>query len=144
MDAVFGVLKTIGIVLVVAFVALFIVAMLFGKRKIRKWDFEAEFYDEQGEEFAELEIELSRWEKTEPEFSFKAELTMRHEALNVGSSVQAFVNNDLIVEGKAEKAGRIWFGNEQIVNQPSDPKAGDPCRIVVDGQDVATAMLRPD
>lgn len=38
---------------------LFIFALIFGKRKVKKWEFEAEFRDSSGREFGGFDIELS-------------------------------------------------------------------------------------
>ena len=45
---------------------LFVLAMLFGKRIRKQWEFEAEFRDAAGREFGELDIESSRIEKEGP------------------------------------------------------------------------------
>ena len=63
---------------------LFILALLFGKRIKKKWEFEAEFRDDDGREFGEFDIEMSRIVKEEPDFSFKAKFKLRHESLEAG------------------------------------------------------------
>ena len=66
---VFGFFGLIGLLIVVV--------MIFGKRIEKKWDYEADFRDESGKEFGELDVEMSRIEKDEPNFSLKAKFRMR-------------------------------------------------------------------
>ena len=60
---------------------LIVVVVLFGKRIRKQWEYEADFRDADGREFGEFEIELSRIEKEEPDFTLKAKFRMRHPAL---------------------------------------------------------------
>jgi hypothetical protein len=60
---------------------LFILAIVFGKRIKKLWEYEAEFRDAGGREFGEFDFEKSRIVKDESEYSFKAKFKMRHESL---------------------------------------------------------------
>ena len=123
---------------------LFILALLFGKRIRKKWEFEAEFRDEGGREFGEFDIEMSRIEKKEPDFSFKAKFKLRHESLAPGQRVQVFLDETLVLEGNVETAGRILLRNDALVNEVSDATAGQLCRVVYGGLEHFSEAIRPD
>ena len=86
---------------------LVVLALLFGKRIIKQWEFEAEFRDVKGREFGEFDIELSRIAKEETEDTFKAKFRMRHALLGAGQRVQVFLDDTLVLEGNVETEGRI-------------------------------------
>jgi len=123
---------------------LFLLAMLFGKRIKKKWEFEAEFRDDNGREFGEFDIEMSRIAKDEPEFSFKAKLKLRHQSLETGQRVQVYLDELLVMEGKVETAGRILLREEAIVNEATEAKAGQVCRVVYGGLERFSQAIRPD
>jgi len=123
---------------------LFLLAMLFGKRIKKKWEFEAEFRDDKGREFGELDIEMSRIEKEEPDFSFKAKFKLRHESLEAGQRVQVYLDKLLVMEGKVETAGRILLREEAIVNEATEASAGQVCRVVYGGLERFSQAIRPD
>ena len=123
---------------------LFVLAMLFGKRIRKKWEFEAEFRDEKGREFGEFDIEMSRVEKEEPEFSFKAEFKLRHESLEVGQRLQVYLDETLVMEGTVSTAGRIRLGQEAVVTAATDASAGQICRVVYGGLEHFAEPIRPD
>jgi hypothetical protein len=110
---------------------LFVLAMLFGKRIKKKWEFEAEFRDAKGREFGEFDIEMSRVEKEEPDFSFKAEFKLRHESLEVGQRLQVYLDETLVMEGTVSAAGRIRLGQEAV-------------RVVYGGLEHFAEPIRPD
>lgn len=123
---------------------LFILAMLFGKRIKKKWEFEAEFRDEGGREFGEFDIEMSRVEKEETNYSFKAKFKLRHESLEPGQRVQVYLDEMLVLEGQVEKAGRIWLRKDAVVNEAVDATAGQICRVVYGGLERFSEAIRPD
>lgn len=123
---------------------LFILALLFGKRIRKKWEFEAEFRDNSGREFGEFDIEMSRIEKEEPEFSFKAEFKLKHESLKAGQLVQVYVDNLLVMEGNVRTAGRIRLQQDAIVNEATEASSGQVCRVVYGGLERFSAPIRPD
>ena len=123
---------------------LFVLAMLFGKRIKKKWEFEAEFRDEEGREFGEFDIEMSRVEKDEPEFSFKAEFKLRHESLEVGQRIQVYLDDTLVLEGTVSAAGRIRLGQEAVVTEVTDASAGQVCRVVYGGLERFAEPIKPD
>ena len=123
---------------------LFVLAMLFGKRIRKKWEFEAEFRDEEGREFGEFDIEMSRVEKDEPEFSFKAEFKLRHESLEVGQRIQVYLDDTLVLEGTVSAAGRIRLGQEAVVTEVTDASAGQVCRVVYGGLERFAEPIKPD
>lgn len=144
MESFFTIVKWIGLGFVGLLVALVLLAVVFGKRVIKKWELEAEFRDDSGREFGEFDIEMSRIDKKEPEFSLKAGFHMRHESLREHQTVQVFVDDLLVLEGMANKPGWIRLNNDNLVNEITDAKAGQLCRIVVGGAEMFAEELVPD
>ncbi len=60
MESVVGVIKYLFYGFLALIAVLVVVAVVFGKRVIRKWEYEAEFRDASGREFGELELKMSR------------------------------------------------------------------------------------
>jgi len=125
-------------------VFLFAFAAIFGKRIKKQWDLEAEFRDASGKEFGEFDIEMSRIEKEEPDYTFKGKFRMRHESLALGHTVQVYVEDVLVIEGQVEKAGRVFFDRTKIVNAVPDAAVGQMCRVVIDGKEAFSAALAFD
>jgi len=123
---------------------LFIMAVLFGKRIKKLWEYEAEFQDEGGREFGEFDFEKSRVEKEEPEYSFKASFKMRHESLEAGQVVQVYLDDLLVMQGVVARSGRIYLKEEAVMNKVNEPFEGQICRVVYGGQERFTAPIRPD
>jgi len=144
MDALFSIVVYILYGFFGFLLLLFILAMLFGKRIKKKWEFEAEFQDADGREFGEFDIEMSRIEKEEPEFSFKAKFKLRHESLEVGQRVQVYLDDLLVLEGTVATEGRVFLRNDAVVNDASEATAGQVCRVVYGGQERFSEPIRPD
>lgn len=123
---------------------LFILALLFGKRIRKQWEYEAEFRNAAGREFGEFDIEMSRIEKEEPDFTFKATFKLRHETLEAGQRVQVYLDDLLVMEGTVESAGRIYLKNEAVVNEAPEAQKGQVCRVVYGGMERFSEPLRPD
>lgn len=123
---------------------LFVLAVLFGKRIKKKWEFEAEFRDADGREFGEFDIEMSRIEKEEPDFSFKAKFKLRHESLEAGQRVQVYLDSLLVMEGQVATAGRILLGRDAIVNEAVEVTSGQVCRVVYGGLEQFSQPIEPD
>jgi len=144
MDALFSIVVYILYGFFGFLLLLFIRAMLFGKRIKKKWEFEAEFQDADGREFGEFDIEMSRIEKEEPEFSFKAKFKLRHESLEVGQRVQVYLDDLLVMEGSVVTAGRILLREDAIANTAREATAGQVCRVVYGGLEHFAEPIRPD
>ena len=125
-------------------VLLIVLVLLFGKRVRKQWEFEAEFRDDRGREFGEFDIESSRIEKQEPDYSIKAEFHMRHEALRLHKTVQVYVDDVLVLEGMVQTEGQIRLGQENARDRPRDVQAGQRCRILVGGDEMFSEALVPD
>ena len=123
---------------------LFVLALLFGKRIRKKWEFEADFRDESGREFGELDIEMSRVGKDEPDYSFKAKFKLRHDSLEVGQRVQVYLDELLVMEGTVDSAGRIYLKQDAVVSEATEASAGQVCRVVYGGLERFAEPLRPD
>lgn len=144
MDVVFAIIKYVFLGFFGLVGALFVFALLFGKRVKKRWEYEAEFRDASGREFGEVDVELSRIEKEEPDYTFKASLRLRHERLVPQSKVQVEIDDKLVLEGMVDKPGFVHLGNEHIRTILDRPSAGQACRVLVGGAVLASAELLPD
>ncbi|MEL7187767.1 MAG: hypothetical protein AAFN50_15240 [Pseudomonadota bacterium] len=144
MDTVFTVAKYIFFGFFGLIGLLFVLALLFGKRINKQWEYEAEFRDESGREFGEFDIELSHIAKEETVDTFKAEFKMRHASLDAGQRVQVYLDDALVLEGNVETQGRVWLTDKHIVTQLSDAQAGQVCRVVWGGVERFSEAIVPD
>ena len=133
MDLVFTVVKYLLVGFFGLIGILFLLALLFGKRIVKQWEYEAEFRDANGREFGEFDIELSHVAKEETEDTFKATFKLRHASLEAGQRVQVFLDEQLVMEGVANKAGRVLLGEEHVVEPLTTAEAGQICRVVYGG-----------
>ena len=123
---------------------LVVFVMLFGKRVRKKWEFEADFRDANGLEFGEFEIELSKIEKEEPDYTLKAKFRMRHPALTQHATVQVYVEDKLVFEQRVVTEGRMYVQRTKLVNPVDQVSAGQNCRVVVGSTEIAAAEFHPD
>ena len=133
MDLIFSIVKTIFFGFFGLIGLLFLLALIFGKRIVKQWEFEAEFRDERGREFGEFDIELSRVARKETEDTFKAKFRLRHDTLEFGQRVQVFLDDLLVLEGNVETAGRILLTEEHIQMTLTTASKGQVCRVVYGG-----------
>ena len=139
-EVVFSILKWSGIGLVV----LIVIAILFGKRIKKKWEYEAEFRDASGREYGEFEVELSKIEKEEHDYTLKFEFHLRHEAVRQTQPVQVFIDDLLVLEGMPEKDGYVRLGNDNRQNSVDEPLLDKMCRVVIGDQEVVSEALKRD
>lgn len=139
-DSVLTVLKYLGL----GFVVLIALALIFGKRVKKKWEYEAEFRDEAGREFGEFDIELSQITKDEPDYTLKADFHMRHDSLEAGQTIQVYIDDLLILEGLITDAGRVQLGADRLQNSLSEAPKGQMCRIVCGNQELFRTELVRD
>ena len=123
---------------------LFILALLFGKRVKKQWEYEAEFRNDAGREFGEFDIEMSQIQKEEPEPTFKAKFRLRHATLEAGQRVEVYVDDVLVMAGNAEKAGRIYLQKDAIETPLAVASEGQVCRVVYGGRERFAEPLKPD
>ena len=124
---------------------LFLLAIVFGKRVVKEWDYEAEFRNADGREFGEFDIESSRIEKEEPTFSLKAKFKMRHSALALHQAVQIYIDDLLILEGRVENEGRVFLTQKEHLKNSADAvRAGQMCRVVLGGTTLCEEPLVED
>lgn len=135
----YGIAGFFGLILV-----LVILALLFGKRVIKEWDFEAEFLNERGREIAEFEIESSRIEKEQPNFSTKAHFHCKHGALAAGDEVAVYLDEEKVMAGQVEQAGRIRLNIGHLLDPSLTPKAGQNCTVKRNGELLLEQVLRKD
>ena len=123
---------------------LFVLALLFGKRVKKLWEYEAEFLDAGGREFGEFDFEMSKIVKEEAEYSFKAKFRMRHESIGKGQMVQVFLDDLLVMQGNAAHEGRIYLKEKAVLNEIEEPDASQVCRVVWGGIEQFRAPIKPD
>ena len=109
---------------------LFLLALIFGKRVIKKWEFEANFYDDNRREIGEFDIEMKKYAKEEGDFKLEAKFVLKHPELEQGRVVQIYLDNTLLMEGVVEKEGRIRLNNEHLKSDIADPQEGQVCRVL--------------
>lgn len=144
METVLSVLKYLVLGFFGLVVLLVVITAIFGKRVIKRWEIEAEFRDASGREFGEFEVEMSRIDKQEPDYTLKAKFHLRHPALKQHATVQVYVEDILVFERRVEKEGRLHVLRSELVNPVGDDALGKTCRVVVDGTEIASAEFRPD
>ena len=144
METVFNVVKYGALGFFGLIVLLIVVAAFFGKRIIKKWEIEAEFRDADGREFGEFEVELSRIDKKEPDYTLKAKFHMRHPALTRHATVQVYIEDTLVFEQRVEKEGRLHVMRSELVNPVGNDALGKTCRVVVGSTEIASAEFHPD
>lgn len=144
MDGLFSILGYLAFGLLGLLALLILVTLVFGKRIRKRWEFEAIFRDMSEREFGEFDIELSRVEKEDTGYSIKAKLSMQHESLEKGQTVEVYLDETLVLRGEVKKAGRVLLRDKAIMNPVSDPREGRVCRVVWGGIEQFRAPLRPD
>ncbi len=92
-------------------ILLFVLAILFGKRIYKKWEFEANFYNDKNKEVGEFDIEMKKYAKEKGDYSLDANFRLKHTELMIGRVVQNFLEDVLVMEGVVEKKGRITLNN---------------------------------
>ena len=144
MDIVLTVLKYLGLGFIGLLGLLIVLALIFGKRIRRKWEYEAEFVDENGREIGEFDVTLSKIEKVEPDYTLKARFHLRHPELAQHATVRLLLDDMLVMQGTVEKAGRISLDRASLQVQLAEPRAGQRCRVEVGMQEIVSADLRRD
>jgi histidyl-tRNA synthetase len=123
---------------------LIVVALIFGKRIVKKWEYEAEFKDERGREFGEFDVEMSQIAKIDPDFTLKAKFRMHHTSLGLHQAVQVYLDDVLVLEGMVEKEGSVYLDNKNLQTEIDEPRVGQSCRVVCGGTEEFVAQLEPD
>ena len=141
MDVIFSFLKYAFVGFFTLVGVLVVAALLFGKRIKKQWDFEAEFLDPSGREFGEFDIELSRIEKEEQDYSLKAKLRLRHAQLQPNKTVQVFLDSLLVLEGSVAETGRVFLDKSALQVNRVEASVGQLCRVVVGGVELCRAQL---
>lgn len=144
METLFDIVKYLFYGFVGLLLLLVVLTILFGKRIRKKWEFEADFRDASGREFGEFEIELSRIDKEEPDYTVKGKFRMRHPALTMHSTVQVYVDDTLVFERMVDTEGRMYVQRTRLVNPIEQVSARQSCRVVIGGREVASAEFHPD
>jgi hypothetical protein len=125
-------------------VFLFLLAIIFGKRVEKKWEFEANFYNENKKEVGEFDIEMKRYVKENADFALEAKFRLKHSELVVGRVVQVFLEDKLVMEGTVEKEGRILLKNEHVKSEIENPHAGQVCRVLCSSVELFAEPIQHD
>ena len=148
MEAFFKILELVidvSIYIVVGFFGLlfviFVLAIIFGKRVKKKWEFEANFYNEKRKEVGEFDIEMKKFAKEEGDFKLEAKFRLKHADLNLGNVVQVYLDEILVMEGVVEHDGRIYLHNEHLKSEINDPHAGQDCRVMCSAVELFSEKL---
>ncbi|MEM6513403.1 MAG: hypothetical protein AAF660_10340 [Pseudomonadota bacterium] len=144
MELAFTLIKNAFLLFVGLIGILFVLALLFGKRKLTRWEFEAEFRDASGREYGEFDIEMSKIEKDESDYTFKATFNMRHERLQTGVNVKVVLDDTLVLAGTVEKTGRVRLYTPHLVNRLDEARDGQRAAVLLDDIEFVSAVLRPD
>lgn len=122
------------------FFLIFILAMIFGKRIIKKWEYEANFYNDNNREIGEFDIEMKKYSEEE-DFSLDAKFVLKHKELTKGSVVQVFLENVLVMEGTVENEGRVYLKNEHLKSEIENPEAGQICRVTFNTIELSEPLI---
>lgn len=144
MEIVFDVVKYAVLGFFALLGGLFVLALVFGKRIERKWDYEAKFRDARGRELGEFEIELSRIVKEQTDFTLEVKLDLRHPALERGRLVEVHLDDVLLMQGPVLQEGRIRLRGEHLVAEVKSPAAGQVCAVLCDGEELCAERLDAD
>ena len=144
MDTLFDIFKTALLGFGALLLALFVLAVLFGKRVRKQWEYEAEFRDANGREFGEFEVELSQIDKEEPQPTAKLKLKLKDPALTVGKLAVVKLNDQVVYEVPVASGGRVSGKTIRPADEVSRPAEGDCCRVLVSGAVIAEAKLKLD
>ena len=144
LEFIFGAIKYLVIGFFSLLGILVVLAVLFGKRIEKKWEYEADFYDDSKKEIGEFEIELFRYEKEKGDFQLKVQFELKHSTLVPGNSVDVYLDDVLVLEGMVEKEGRIVLNKSHLKSNIDNPQAGQMCTVKCSGIKIASAELHPD
>lgn len=123
---------------------LVVLAVLFGKRVEKKWDYEADFHDERGREIGELEIELSRIAREGADYTLDVEFSLRHPALEAGRRVEVLLADARIFAADVVVDGRIRLDTRQLCGEIKSPAVGQVVTVRCDDVEIFAEPLRRD
>ncbi len=127
------------------FIALLVLlALIFGKRVEKKWEYEADFHDKFHREIGEFDIELRKVEKEDIDFKLKAEFKLKHSELKQGQIVKVFLNDELVMEGSVIQEGRIFLNNDHLKSKIENPQEGQICRVMCSATELFAVPIHKD
>lgn len=145
------ILDSIGTILkyaVLGFVALIgllvVLAILFGKRIDKEWEYEAKFYNPKGKEIGELDMDSWRYAEKKGDYNRTVNFKLRHPELRLGRSVQVYLDNKLIQEGMVQQEGRIALNSKHLKQAVNEPTAGQLCSVKCGGNEILRSELYVD
>ncbi len=144
MEAIFSLLKSAFLSLVILLGMLVVAALFVGKRVKKQWEYEAEFRDADGREFGEFDIELSQIEKEELQPTIKVKLQMRHPSLEEHQMVQVLLDKRIVLEAMVETTGSILVSKTFGGSDLAEVAAGQTCTVLLGDTRIAAAPLERD
>ncbi len=144
MEAIFSLIQSALLSVLILLGLLVVAAALFGKRIKKEWEYEAEFRDAKGREYGEFDIELSQIEKTELQPTIKVTLQMRHPSLTEHQMLQVLLDKRIVVEAMVETPGRVLLNKTFGESDLGEVAAGQTCRIMLGDTEIAAAPLKAD
>lgn len=144
MEAIGSLFKYIGYGMGGLFVFLVIITLIFGKRVITKWEYEAKFRNDKRREIGEFDIEMKKYDEEDSEFSLKAKFKLRHPALTQGQLIKVYLNDVLVMEGNVEREGWIYLTNKHLKNDIENPESGQICRVMCSAVELFSEPLVKD
>ena len=144
MDMVFSILKYTFFGFLALIALLVVGTLLFCKRFEKRWEYEAKFRNDKGRELGEFDIKSSRIKGENTDFELRAKFVLRHDALSVGSVIEVFLENVLVMSGSVNEAGRIRLRNEHLKRDIDNPAAGQICAVRCGGIELFSEALYVD
>lgn len=123
---------------------LIIITLIFGKRVEKKWEYEADFHDENNREIGEFDIEMRKYEKDNTGFQLDATFKLRHPELEIGKIVKVYLNNELVMEGNVQNQGRIYLTNKDLKSDIKNPQEGQICRVMCSATELFAIPIHKD
>lgn len=144
MDVIFAILKYAVLGFFGLIALLFLLALLFGKRKRTEWEYEAEFRDARRRKIGEFDVERSRIENEEQDFTQKYSFYLRHPELPPQGTVRVWLDDVLVLEGMVHHEGHIRMGNCNLQNDIAKPQTGQLAKVECNGRKLFASPVHPD
>ena len=144
METILDIIQQGHLLLIGLAISLFTLAMVFRKKIERQWEYEAELRDKWGSEVGELDIQMSRVCGESVEFLPGATLVFRHESLTTDQIVQVYIEDELILEGRVSKDGRVHLADGDLMSDLESVSVGQVCTVKRGGEQLAEGPLVRD
>lgn len=144
MQSIFDAIQTEHLVILGVSATLFTLMLLFKKQVDRRWGYEAEFHDKWGNELGELDIQMLRIGGDAAEFLPHATLIFKHASLTAEDVIQVFIEDELVLEGRVTRDGRIRLTDGDLMSDLRSARTGQKCTVRRGVHQLATGALAID